>query len=205
MAIKQFIAKVLGFTRSRKSLIGSSLIKIKNLKKMRLALTGGLFAAIFLASFMHKMTFATSIGGVPVINITPQIQNVSVKTDVTVRIPLEHYTLSRGFGWFHSGADLAANIGEPIYPVMEGVIVLIENGWLGYGNRVIVSHGNGVTTLYGHMSKITTEVGKKVGINDKIGEVGSTGFSTGPHLHLELRQDDVPVDPAEILSEVKDH
>ena len=203
MATKQIIAKMLGFTHSGKSLIGSQIIKLKNLRKLRVSLISGLFLAISLPSFVHKLTFATNIGGIPIINVIPKIE-ATVKTNITVRLPVEHYIISRGYNWIHSGADLAASIGEPIYPIMDGIVIYTENGWFGYGNYVVVSHGDDLTTLYGHMSRITTVIGQKVGIHDKIGEIGSTGFSTGPHLHLELRKNNTPVDPAEILTEVKD-
>lgn len=86
---------------------------------------------------------------------------------------------------FHSGVDIAANFGNGVYAYGDGKVV--EAGWNGaYGNSILIDHGNGLKTRYGHLSKIYVRVGQKVGTNYKIGAVGSTGFSTGPHVHFEV-------------------
>ena len=75
-----------------------------------------------------------------------------------------------------------------------------EAGWKGgYGNMIEVDHGNGLFTRYGHLSKINVAVGQKVGTGDILGLVGSTGRSTGPHLHYEVRINNQPVDPKPYL------
>ena len=92
---------------------------------------------------------------------------------------------TRGSG-YHTGLDLAVALGTPIHPVAAGKVTFA--GWNGgYGNLVIVSHGNGVETYYAHCSKIYVKVGAEVSTDDTIAAVGSTGNSTGPHLHLEVR------------------
>lgn len=86
---------------------------------------------------------------------------------------------------FHTGVDIAANSGNGVYAYSDGKVV--EAGWNGaYGNSILIDHGNGLKTRYGHLSKIYVRVGQKVGTNDKIGAVGSTGFSTGSHVHFEV-------------------
>jgi murein DD-endopeptidase MepM/ murein hydrolase activator NlpD len=77
--------------------------------------------------------------------------------------------------------------------------VTIASGQGGYGNMVEVDHGNGFSTRYGHMSKIDVKVGQTVRIGQQLGEIGSTGRSTGPHLHYETRIDGEPVDPQKFL------
>ncbi|WP_306210002.1 M23 family metallopeptidase [Actinoplanes sp. RD1] len=91
------------------------------------------------------------------------------------------------WGRLHAGVDLAAASGTPIVSVGAGVVVSAgeENG---YGNAVLVDHGNGYLTHYAHMSVITATVGQHVAAGDKLGEEGSTGHSTGPHLHFEVHQ-----------------
>lgn len=85
------------------------------------------------------------------------------------------------------GVDLAAPTGTRILASAGGTVILARNGWNGgYGNMVTVQHANGTKTLYAHMSKITTKTGAKVGQGEVIGYVGSTGRSTGPHLHFEV-------------------
>lgn len=86
---------------------------------------------------------------------------------------------------FHEGIDIASAYGNAVYAYSDGKV--IEAGWSGaYGNSVLIDHGNGLKTRYGHLSKMYVRVGQKVGTNDKIGAVGSTGFSTGPHVHFEV-------------------
>ncbi|MBZ9788973.1 M23 family metallopeptidase [Rhizobium sp. 3T7] len=94
----------------------------------------------------------------------------------------------------HSGIDFRFAPGEKVRPTAPGKV--IAAGWTGgYGNMVEVDHGNGISTRYGHMSEILVKVGDKVDRNDVIGLAGSTGRSTGTHLHYEVRQDGRAVDP----------
>jgi len=87
----------------------------------------------------------------------------------------------------HPGIDMAAPTGTPIHAAANGVV--IKAGWYGgYGNAVIISHGSGLTSLYGHNSQVTCKVGQKVKKGDVIAKMGSTGFSTGSHCHFEVRQ-----------------
>jgi murein DD-endopeptidase MepM/ murein hydrolase activator NlpD len=103
-----------------------------------------------------------------------------------------------GFGmrWsrMHEGIDIAAATGTPIWAAASGTV--IHAGWLGgYGNLVVVDHGNGLATAYGHASAILVVVGQQVSQGETIALVGSTGRSTGPHLHFEVRTNGVAVDP----------
>lgn len=99
---------------------------------------------------------------------------------------------------FHPGLDIAADTGTPIAAAAAGrVISAGPDG--GYGNLIVVDNGNGVTTRYGHCSQIFARVGESVTAGQTIGAVGSTGHSTGPHLHFEVRVDDKPVDPQPLL------
>lgn len=98
------------------------------------------------------------------------------------------------WGGFHPGIDIGASMGTPIKAAASGrVIVSGYNG--GYGNLVVIDHGNGLATAYAHQSSIAVSVGQQVGQGQVIGYVGSTGFSTGPHLHFEVRVNGSPVDP----------
>ncbi len=95
---------------------------------------------------------------------------------------------------FHEGMDFSAPIGTPVYATGRGTVKAA--GWQsGYGNTVEISHGFNYVTRYAHMSKIYVKPGQKVERGDKIGEVGNTGKSTGPHLHYEVRLFDVPQNP----------
>jgi len=95
---------------------------------------------------------------------------------------------------FHTGVDLACESGVPIKAAADGTVVLSEDHG-GYGLAVIIDHGGGVSTLYGHASRLLVQAGDRVKAGETIALVGSTGLSTGPHLHFEVRQDQQHVDP----------
>lgn len=103
-----------------------------------------------------------------------------------------------GYYRMHSGLDIGGAQGQPIWAATEGIVIMA--GWNGgYGNTVIIQHANGTTTLYAHMSGFSVSNGAYVGTGDVIGSVGSTGLSTGPHLHFEVRVNGSPVDPRPYL------
>lgn len=95
----------------------------------------------------------------------------------------------------HTGIDIAASSGTPITPFMKGTVTKVESINWGYGNYVVVDHGNNITSLYAHMSKTNATVGQLVKPGDVIGLEGSTGWSTGPHVHFEIRVFGIPVNP----------
>ena len=127
---------------------------------------------------------------------TPAIQPVSNK-DLS--------RIASGFGYLidpvyktvkmHAGLDFAAPQGTPIYATADGVVRLAGNTGNGYGNHVIINHGYGYETLYGHQYRIKAKVGQKVKRGELIGWVGSTGKSTGPHLHYEVHKNKRHIDP----------
>jgi len=98
----------------------------------------------------------------------------------------------------HRGADLSASMGQPIFAAGDGVVAIAEVRG-GYGNCVVLDHGNGLSTLYGHQSEMAVVAGDVVRRGDVIGFVGSTGVSTGPHLHFEVRVFGDAVDPVPFL------
>lgn len=102
---------------------------------------------------------------------------------------------------FHAGMDIAAPTGTVVGATADGTVKFA--GWRdGYGNLVIIQHADGRESRYGHLSKISVSEGDKVSGGQQIGLVGSTGKSTGPHLHFEIRENGQPVNPAKIMSNV---
>ncbi len=99
----------------------------------------------------------------------------------------------------HYGIDIAGNLGEAVYATDAGVIVYA--GWnnYGYGNMIMIDHGNNFQSLYGHLSAINVTCGQSVGQGDVIGAIGSTGHSSGPHLHFEIRSLSSFVNPHDVL------
>ncbi len=103
-----------------------------------------------------------------------------------------------GSSEFHPGQDITAPPGTPVIAPADGTVV--EAGWKnGYGQTVVIDHGNGLTTRYGHLSKIEVAVGQELKRGEELGQVGSTGRSTGPHLHYEIKVSDVLVNPLDYL------
>jgi murein DD-endopeptidase MepM/ murein hydrolase activator NlpD len=103
-----------------------------------------------------------------------------------------------GYTRMHTGVDMHAGYGEPIKAAATGRVIL-AGPYGGYGNAVIIDHGGGMTTLYGHQSSLNVSYGDEVSAGDVIGYVGSSGLATGPHLHFEVRINGVPVDPEDYI------
>jgi len=126
--------------------------------------------------------------------------------------PVDDYEISSGFGWredpfdgtsrFHKGIDLDVPSRTPVKSVMSGEVVF--SGWKkGYGNMVIVKHEDGYTSSYGHNSELKVKEGDQVEVGEVIALSGSTGRSTGPHLHFEIRKENIALNPAKFLKQNK--
>ena len=133
-----------------------------------------------------------------------EIPDVSVLTTEPVA-----NTESSGFGWrddpirhrakFHTGTDFRGKRGTPVVASGDGVVVFAGRRG-GYGNLIEIDHGNGIITRYAHLRRMIAKKGAAVSAGEQIGEVGSTGRTTGPHLHFEVRLGERPVDPVTALS-----
>lgn len=104
----------------------------------------------------------------------------------------------------HTGIDIAnpnGNVGDDIIPFMDGTVIYAgETSW-GFGKHIIIDHGNNITSLYGHLDKIYVYKTQKVKVGDVIGKEGTTGWSTGPHLHFQINVYGIPVNPRTFLGE----
>jgi len=100
---------------------------------------------------------------------------------------------------FHKGIDIASPSYQEVKAAMDGEVIFARNSRTGYGNVVVLRHDLGFSTIYGHMNVIIAKEGEAVRLGQAIGGVGSTGKSTGPHLHFELRHDGRPLDPLPLL------
>jgi len=96
---------------------------------------------------------------------------------------------------FHSGIDIAAPLGTTVTAAADGLVVAVGHSGVGYGNYVVIAHGGGIETLYGHLLETDVIAGQLVIRGERIGLEGSTGYSTGPHVHFELRLNNLVVDP----------
>lgn len=118
------------------------------------------------------------------------------------KMPVESPIVNSQYGYrwrrMHYGTDLDLNIGDPVYSGFDGIVRVKSYDRYGYGYFYVVRHKNGLETVYGHLSKHVAEVGDEVKAGDLLGRGGSTGRSTGPHLHYELRYKGVPFDPERV-------
>lgn len=136
---------------------------------------------------------------VEIVSLAISPEEVEITTQHTVRVPLESFKVTQGYSFFHRGVDLKEITGAPIYPIMDGVVEAAFDTRLGYGKHVIINHGASHKSLYAHLSKIIAKEGQEVDKNTVIGLVGSTGLSTGAHLHLEIWENGQPLNPLTIL------
>ncbi|MCZ7546871.1 MAG: LysM peptidoglycan-binding domain-containing M23 family metallopeptidase [Anaerolineae bacterium] len=115
--------------------------------------------------------------------------------DGTFRSPLPWYYVGWTFQEWHRGIDLMAAEGTPVYAADPGIVIFAGWNTWGYGNLIVISHGNGWMTYYAHLSYLNVGCGSFVNAGQQIGEVGTTGRSSGPHLHFEIRQNGEPLNP----------
>ena len=121
-------------------------------------------------------------------------------------ITLEFAKSDLPYQLFHTGIDIAnpfGKIGDDITPFMDGTVIYAGQTAIGFGKHIIIDHGNKVTSLYGHLDKVLVYKGQKVKIGDVIGKEGSTGWSTGPHLHFQIDVFGIPVNPRTFLGQVE--
>jgi len=127
-------------------------------------------------------------------------QNVAVLTTQRgVQYPLEKIRITQTYKFYHPGIDLDGVTGDPVKPIISGRVEAINQSKFAYGNAILIDHGNSITSLYAHLSRILVTVNQEVDMNTEIGKVGATGYSTGDHLHLEIRDHGIPFNPSFVL------
>lgn len=178
--------------------VSFALRPIANNAYLRLATGMGMALLAVYLSMVSPISLGADSGGVVSLYAVSDGE-VQISTAETVQNPLEFYRLTQKYGWLHAGLDMAAPIGTPVKPIMAGKVFSTEKNWYGYGNIVRIDHGNGYESWYAHLSKIEVKEGQNVDLGTELGKVGSTGRSTGPHLHLEIHENGKTVNPAPIL------
>lgn len=164
-------------------------------------------------TFRNDETFELAIGQViivpdgeiitPSTNVASRIRQITPNAGTVVASGQFVWptagTISQRFAWYHPGIDIANRGLPPVLAADSGRV--IASGWdgTGYGNMVLIDHGNGYKTRYGHMSKLYVITGQTVGRGSPIGQMGSTGRSTGPHLHFEIYQNGTRLNPLGFL------
>lgn len=134
-----------------------------------------------------------------------------VTRKVLFEAPVKGYRINSAFGLrkltieakarAHKGVDIAAPKGTSVYTTAEGRVIRAGFQAGGYGNFIEVKHPNGLSSVYGHLSRIDVHTGQQVASGERIGLVGSTGYSTGPHLHFEVRRNGEQVNPIKVVGQ----
>jgi murein DD-endopeptidase MepM/ murein hydrolase activator NlpD len=171
--------------------------RIFETKKIRQVFGVNLLVIAITTGITSPSISAFSSAEAEIINISPQV--IQLTTQNSIRWPVESVRITQGYRRFHQAIDLAEPLGSPVYPITEGRIEKIYRQRFGYGNHIIIDHGSGFKSLYAHLSKIIVKEGQEVDKNTVIGLIGSTGWSTGPHLHLEVYDNNQPFNPLTIL------
>jgi murein DD-endopeptidase MepM/ murein hydrolase activator NlpD len=151
----------------------------------------------------RKNSPPTTPGRTPKASDTPPALIGSAPLSASIRWPVEAGVISSDYGarWGkqHKGIDIAADVGEPVYAVADGDVIYAGDKLRGYGNVIIITHGQHLSSLYAHNSELKVKQGDHITQGTLIALMGSTGHSTGPHVHFELRQGDVAVNPRKLL------
>lgn len=165
-------------------------------KSFRKALAGSFALFAMVLPFFPQNSNVQAEGSVDVI-IESQTNLV---TEKGMQYPVEAVKINQNYGFFHPGVDFGGAIGTAVKPIMPGVVAYA--GWdnSGYGNLVVLAHKNGFDSYYAHLSKIEVATGETVSMDTEIGKIGVTGHSTGPHLHLEIHQNGVSLNPLTVLA-----
>lgn len=164
-------------------------------KKLKVLLGGNLALMLVAASFIPTNAFEEETANVDIV-----VENkINLTTKVVVQYPIKKVKITQGYRAFHPGLDLDGVTGDEIRPIKDGVVELISTSKYAYGKAILINHGEGVSSLYAHLSKINVSQGQSVDTATTIGEMGATGRSSGDHLHLEVRKNGVPVNPYTVL------
>lgn len=178
------------------SLVGRYFRHVFEHKGIKRAISGGIITVVIFTSFFPPASSALAQGNPDEITLDSQTTLVTQKG---TQFPVSFVKVNQGYTLFHPGVDLGGVLGEPIKPIKGGEVVEAEFTRDGYGNTVLINHGKGLTSRYAHLSKIEVKVGDEVTTNTEIGLMGKTGRATGSHLHLEIRQNGIPLNPLSVL------
>ena len=164
-------------------------------KRVRKVFSAGLTVLVLTFGQMSNLLASATQASEPTLISQPENQVITL---TTLEKPLDG-RLAQGFHGFHKGIDLLAPLGTPIQPIADGQVVEVSFGRIGWGNTAAVQHANGLVSRYAHMSQIHVTVGQPITKDQAMGNVGLTGWTTGPHLHLEVYQGGRAIDPASVL------
>jgi murein DD-endopeptidase MepM/ murein hydrolase activator NlpD len=207
----------LRLVKRRKPLIEEPLIPTLGTVKKKYR-KGSLFSRYFRHIFEHKSirkilaanfaliavstAFVSQTSGLQAQGtIDPIVESqTTLVTEKGMQYPVDSVEINQGYSFFHPAIDLGGKTGDSIKAIMPGVVSYAGWGLGGYGNLIVLSHKNDIESYYAHLSQIEVKTGDIVEMGVEIGKMGATGHATGPHLHLEIHQNGVPLNPLFVLS-----
>ncbi|KKR11294.1 MAG: Peptidase M23 [Candidatus Woesebacteria bacterium GW2011_GWA1_39_21] len=122
-----------------------------------------------------------------------------LETKKSIQYPVGKIVITQGYKVFHPGLDFDGVTGDPVRPIMDGVVEDVSYSKYAYGNAILINHGNKITSLYAHLSKILVKPNQEVTTDVIIGLMGASGHASGDHLHLEIRDNGKPFNPLTVL------
>jgi len=158
--------------------------------------------SLFLLGYQPALTFPPLRQEVT-FAVEEQVQEIGFDILPVFQLPHPGY-LSTKYSRFHPGIDIATGLGMPIHPVSNGQVVEVNFGLWGYGNHVIIEGEKGFKSLYGHMGRVYVKKDQEVSVEDTLGTVGMSGFTSGPHTHLEIYRNGNTIDPVTVLPKLQD-
>lgn len=177
------------------SKISKRIRKLVEHKRFQFRFSGFFVLLIVLVALFPKSSHVFGQGNVIA------TEEIILTTKKTSRLPVLGM-LSQGFSYYHPGVDIQKTFGDPVYPMLAGVVSEAGFQFGGYGNYVLLDHQNGYFSLYAHMNKILVKKDEEVSQETVLGTIGVTGYSTGPHLHFEVYENGIATNPLSILPEV---
>jgi len=157
-----------------------------------------LFSIFALNFTLIPLSYGTKNQQQPVKINENQIEKIVFNTETTYQQPTYGW-LSQGFHWYHRAIDIATQMDQEVYPIAAGVVTEVQYTQWGYGHYIIIEHNNQYKSLYAHFGDIEVQPGQEINKNTLLGYIGMTGRTTGPHLHLEIYQEDQNINPTTIL------
>ena len=167
--------------------------------KFKKFLGSNLAALVFASSLLSQNTAASVIQDDNLIFEAPLV----LTTEAGVQFPIQKVKITQGYRFYHPGIDLDGITGDEIHPIMAGKVEKIEYSKFGFGTSIIINHGESITSLYAHLSKVSVKVGEEVTKETRLGEMGATGWAKGDHLHLEVREAGESINPLGLLPKLK--
>jgi murein DD-endopeptidase MepM/ murein hydrolase activator NlpD len=193
-----YLKKVFQDRRFKGNKISRVLRRIFEIKKIKEVIGINLILVVFFSGAISRPISAFDLQAEPD-SIVYAPDEVKVITEKAFSQPLDSFRISQGYHYYHRAIDLDEDFGQPVHSIANGIIKEVIFSQSGYGNYLVVNHGSGIKSLYAHLGEIKTKKGQEVSQGAILGTIGTSGWSTGPHLHLEIWENNQPINPLAVL------